>query len=137
MALIEVCKIGANLLAKHLVKKKHALASCLVSVCCMTIGIVMMLTVKIPVILYICSCVIATSFPLLFVPMFRTFVKKVTSDKYQFDGMSYRDVYIMLGKDAMFLPYFIFPSLITSFVVGLVATAGVGICCTKILKTKK
>ena len=137
MALIEVCKIGANLLAKQLIKRKHALASCMISVCCMTVGIIVMLTVKIPVVLYICSCIIAISFPLLFVPMFRTFVKKVTSDSNQFDGMSYRDVYIMLGKNIMYVPYFIFPSLITSFIVGLAATAGVGFCCTKIIKKQK
>ena len=137
MALIEVCKIGANLLAKQLVKTKHALLSCMTSASCMIAGTVIMMTVKVPVVLYICSCVIAVSFPLLFVPMFRLFVKKVTRDKNQFDGMSYRDVYIMLGKDAMFLPYFVFPNLITSFVVGIAATVGVGVCCTKIIKHKK
>lgn len=137
MALIEVCKIGANLFAKWLVKKNHALLSCLISVFCMTAGTIIMLTIKIPVVLYICSCIIAISFPLLFVPMFRKFVKKVVRDKNQFDGMSNRDIYIMFGKNFMFVPYFIFPNLLISFVVGMIATAGVGVCCYKIIKPRK
>ncbi len=134
--LIEVCKIGANLLAKHIVKKGGAIISCIISVVCLIVGSIIMIVVKNAVVLYICSCIIAVSFPLLFVPMFGAFVKKVAQDQYQFDGMSYRDVYIFLGKDIAFLPYFIFPNLIGQFVVGMLSAVGVGVCCSKIFKNK-
>ena len=69
--------------------------------------------------------------------MFGSFVKKVAGDQYQFDGMSYRDVYIFLGKDIAFLPYFIFPSLVGQFAVGMLSALGVGVCCKNILRNKK
>ena len=133
MALIEVCKIGANLLAKLFVRKKLSLLSTIISICLLVSGCVVMMFVKNSVVLYICSCVVAISFPLLFVPMFSAFVKKVSADNNNFEGMSYRDFYIMTARDIVFLPYFIFPNLIGQFVIGI-ATAGiVGICCKKIL----
>ncbi len=137
MALIEVCKIVANLLAKRLVKKGYSFLSCIISVACLIAGSIIMLVVKNAIVLYICSCVIAISFPLLFVPMFGTFVKKVAHDQYEFDGMSYRDVFILSAKDIMFLPYFAFPSLIGQFVVGIGSAVCVAVCCKKILGEKE
>jgi len=87
--------------------------------------------------LYICSCVIAISFPLLFVPMFSAFVKKITLDNNQFNGMSYRDVYIFFGKNIMYIPYFIFPDLIVSFCIGIISAITVGVTSGYILRKRK
>lgn len=136
MALIEVCKIFANLLGKFFVKKGKPLVSVLVSVSLLISGSLVMIFVKDAIALYICSCVVAVSFPLLFVPMFSLFVKKVKLDKNQFDGMSYRDVYIMLGKDFLYVPYFLFPNLIGQFVVGIISAVVVAVSASKVTKTK-
>lgn len=136
MALIELCKIGANLLAKLLVSKNKSFVSCLISAICFIIGCIVILVVKNAVVLYICSCLIAVSFPLLFVPMFSTFCKKITFDNYQFDGMSYRDVYILPSKCAMFLPYFAWNNLIGQFIVGMISCVTMCGCCYKISKEK-
>ena len=137
MALIEVCKIFANLLGKLFVKKGKPFVSVMVSVCLLVAGSLVMIFVRDAIALYICSCVVAISFPLLFVPMFSAFVKKVREDKNQFDGMSYRDVYIMLGKDILFVPYFIFPSLIGQFVVGIGSAVVVAISAYKATRKKE
>lgn len=136
MALIELCKIGANLLAKLLVKKNLAIVSTIASVVFLTAGCLVMMFVKNAVVLYVCSCCVAVSFPLLFVPMFSTFVKKVAQDNNQFDGMVERDIYIMLSKNIVFLPYFIFPNLLGQFVIGIISAGMVAICSKKILSKK-
>ncbi|MBO5344825.1 MAG: hypothetical protein J6A51_02905 [Clostridia bacterium] len=134
MALIEVCKIGANLLAKQLVLKKKAKLSCFVSATCFSIGSIVMMTVRVPVVLYICTCAIAISFPLLFVPMFRLFIKKIVRENNQFDGMSYRDVYIAAARPIVFAPCLLISNLMIPFALGLCAAVGIGVCCNKVVK---
>lgn len=136
MALIEICKIGANLFAKWLVKKKRELVCVLISVALMISGVNVMMIVKNAVVLYVCSCMIGVSFPLLFVPMFSLFVKKLKDENNRFDGMSYRDVYIMFGKEIIYLPFFAIPNLICQFVIGIGAAAAVGVSSSKILVAK-
>lgn len=136
MALIEVCKIGANLLAKFLVKKNKEIISVVSSVTLMISSVLVMIFVKNAVVLYICSCIVGVSFPLLFVPMFSCFCKKLRDDNNRFDGMSYRDVYIMFGKQFIYLPFFAFPSLIFQFAIGIGAAVTVGVSSAKILVAK-
>ena len=119
MVLVEVCKIGSNLLAKFLVKRKLSVLSCCVSVAIFLIGCVVILIVKVPIVLYVCSCLIAISFPLLFVPMFGAFCKKLRYDDNQFDGMVYRDCYILPAKDLMYLWWFAFPIFELQFAIGI------------------
>lgn len=137
MAAIEVCKIAANLFAKFLIKKNKSAISICFSAVLLVIGSVLMLTIKNAVVLYVCSCVIAVSFPLMFVPMFSCFVKKLTKENNRFDGMSYRDVYIMFSKEIMFVPYFVIPSLIGQFVVGMISAAVMAGTAVKILVAKQ
>ena len=133
MALIEVCKIGSNLLAKFMVKHNKSVFSVWISSACLTVGSVLMMIVKDALVLYICSCIIAVSFPLMFVPMFSAFVKKVAAENNQFDGMSYRDVYIAMSRGIMFVPFFVIPSLIAQFLIGIGGTIAVSFSSTKIL----
>lgn len=137
MALVEVCKIGANLFAKFLVKHERQVVSVIVSVSLMVAGVIFMIFVKSPLVLYVCSCVVGVSFPLLFVPTFSCFVKKLKNDNNRFDGMSYRDVYIMFGKQFIYAPFLLFPSLIMQFVIGIGAAAIVGVSSVKNLVVKK
>jgi len=137
MALIELSKIFANLLGKFFVKKGKPFISVLVSVAFLVAGTIVMIFVKDAVALYICSCVVAISFPLLFVPMFSAFIKKIKTDKNQFDGMSYRDVYISFGKEFLFVPYFLIPYLIGQFVVGSASAVVVAFSAYKPAKEKK
>ena len=137
MALIEVCKIGANLFAKFLVKHEKQLLCMLFSLTLMVTGVILMIFIKNSVALYVFSCVIGVSFPLLFVPMFSSFCKKLKNDNNRFDGMSYRDIYIMFGKQFIYAPFFVFPSLIFQFVIGIGAATVVGVSCSKILVANK
>lgn len=137
MALIELCKIGSNMFANFLVKKNREVLSVVISSICMIVGVIVIMIVKVPVVLYVCSCVIAVSFPLLFVPMFAAYVKKLTKDNNQFDGMTSRDIYIMFAKEILFLPYLVVPSFLGQFVIGIGAAALISVCATKILVDKK
>lgn len=136
MALIEVCKIGSNLLAKFFVSKNKSIVSVFISVLLLSSSVVVMMFVENRALLYICSCLIGVSFPLLFVPMFSCFVKKLKNDNNRFDGMSYRDVYIMLGKEFIYLPFFIISSLMGQFVIGIAAAILISVFSTKILLDK-
>lgn len=137
VALIEVLKIFANMFAKYLVKHNKALLSTLLSVSAFMIGSVLILIIKVPVVLYICTSLIAISFPLIFVPMFGTYCKKLKADGNQFDGMSLRDIYILNSKSIMYLPYFAFPNLLGQFIIGMVSGVTVGVSSFMILKKPK
>lgn len=119
MALIELCKIGANMLAKFLVLKNKAIVSVFISVFLFVSSAIIILFANNEVLLYISSCLIGVSFPFLFVPTFSSFVKKLKNDNNRFDGMSNRDIYICLGKEIIYLPYFLFLSLVSQFIIGI------------------
>ncbi|MDE6583629.1 MAG: MFS transporter [Clostridia bacterium] len=134
MVLVEACKVGANLFAKFLVKKKLSFLSCCISVVTFLAGCIVILIVKVPVVLYICSCLIAISFPLLNVPMFGVLCKKLRFDNNQTDGMFYRDVYILPSKDIMLVWWFAFPIFELQFAVGMAGSLGMLICSRLVLK---
>lgn len=136
MVLIELCKVGANLFAKFMLHHNKAFLSCCISIACFLIGCIIILVVKNAVVLYICSCLVAISFPLLFVPMFSIFCKIISKDNYQFNGMTYRDIFILPSKCIMLMPYFALPNLIGQFIIGMLASIGMGVCCKFILKEK-
>ncbi|MBP3431593.1 MAG: hypothetical protein J6K39_01925 [Clostridia bacterium] len=137
MALIELCKIGANLLAKLLVKKNLSILSVFLSTGMAIASCVTMIFVKDPLLLYICSCCIGVSFPLLFVPLFSLYVKKIAKDNNQFDGMTYRDFYILTFREVLFLPYYAFPNLLLQLVIGIVSSAGLAATAVRLIKTKE
>lgn len=119
VALIEVCKIGANLFANFLVKKDKRFLSNLIGGCCFLMGCIVILIVKVPVILYICSCLIAISFPLTFVPAFSTFCKKVSKQNTCFNQMVYRDVVILGARPLGMVPYFVLQTIVGQFCIGM------------------
>ena len=137
MALTEVCKIGANMLAKFFVSKNKAIVSVFISVFLLSSSAIIMMFTNNEGLLYVCSCLIGVSFPLLFVPTFSSFIKKLKNDNNRFDGMSYRDVYICVGKEVIYLPYFLLPTLIGQFVIGIGAAVLILVFSGKILVDKK
>jgi len=137
MALIEVCKIGANILAKFLVNKKLSFLSVIISISAMTISFAGMLISTNPLLLYIFSCCLGVSFPLLFVPMFSSFIKKIVKDHNHFDGMTYREAYIFSCRGFLYVPYFVIPSFTAQFILGFVCAGCIGFTSYKILNDKK
>lgn len=134
LALIEVFKILSNMLAKFLVKRNKSFLSCCISIVLFLVGCIIILTIKSPIVMYICSYIIAVSFPLLFVPMFSKFCKTIQKDNNQFAGMTYRDIFIIPTKCIGYIPYFFTPSLTLQFVISMIASLGMGVCCKFILK---
>lgn len=136
VALIEALKMLANMLAKKLVKTGDSKLSVLLSLICFFIGSIVIMIVKVPVVLYICSSLIGVSFPLLFVPMFRLYCQNISGD-YLFDGMIYRDTYILGTRPVLYLPYFAIPSFITLFCIGLASAGSMGYISIKLLNNQK
>lgn len=136
VALIEALKMLANILAKKLVKTGHSKLSVVLSLICFFIGSIVIMIVKVPVVLYICSSLIGVSFPLLFVPMFRLYCQNISGD-YLFDGMIYRDTYILGTRPVLYLPYFAIPSFITLFCIGLASAGSMGYISIKLLNDQK
>lgn len=135
VALIEVLKMLSNMLAKKLVNTNHAKLSVLLSAICFFCGSIVIMIVKIPVVLYICSSLIGISFPLLFVPMFQLYCKSIEGE-YLLDGMTDRDVCILGARPILYLSYFALPSFITLFCIGLSSAVGMEYVSIKLLNQK-
>lgn len=135
VALIEVLKMLSNMFAKKLVNTNHAKLSVFLSAICFFTGSIVIMIVKIPVVLYICSSLIGISFPLLFVPMFQLYCKDIEGE-YLLEGMTYRDVCILGARPILYLSYFVLPSFITLFCVGLSSAVGMGYVSIKLLNQK-
>ncbi|MBQ3493819.1 MAG: MFS transporter [Clostridia bacterium] len=134
LALIELCKIAVNVLSKFLLKKSRSWWGIVLACVLFVAGFVMILFVKNQIVLYVASCVISITYPLVHVPTLSVFLKKVEADGNQFDGLVMRDVYIQMAKPVLFVPYFVFPSLVGQFVVGIGATIGMIFASKKFLK---
>lgn len=135
IVLIEIFKIGATILANFLTRKNLALWSVFTSLVAIFVSCTIIIFVRNALTLYICSCCLGVSFPLLFVPLFALFVKKTKQDNNVLNGMSCRDIYIFGFKNTLFLPYLIFPNFIVQFVLGIAISIALGFTTTKIIKT--
>lgn len=137
MALIEALKILSNIIAKKLVNSGHSTVSIILSVVCFSIGCVVFLFVKIPVVLYICSSLISISFPLVFVPIFKLYCKDINKNNYTFDGMIYRDCFICVGFVLMWaISYISDANFYLLFSVGILSIIGILITSIRLLHQK-
>ena len=134
LVLIEICKIGANLLAKFLIGKNLSKISIIISILISILSFFIIIFIKNAFVLYICSCLLGISFPLLFVPMFSIFVKKVLSDNNQFNGLTYRDVYIFSCRSFIYFPYILLPNLVVQFVLGIICSTSIIYSTNKIIQ---
>lgn len=121
MALVELMRILSNFLAKWLVKKKKQRLSCILSCSLFLLSLVTVMFVKIPVVLYICSCLCSICFPLTFVPMFKKYCIYLNENNNTLDGMVVRDCEIFSFRPALYLISLLDTSMYFSFGAGLVS----------------
>lgn len=122
IALIELLKIFANYCAKYLVGKgKHKLC-CIISCVIYLVSLLGLMIFKIPVLLYVFSCMTAVSFPLTFVPMFKMYCNYLTKTNNVFDGLVYRDLDIFSARPLMYATAFLGLGLLPSLILGVIST---------------
>lgn len=136
LVLIEICKIASNILAKLLVDRGKSLLSALISISIMSASFILLLFIKNNIVLYVCSCTLGVSFPLVFVPMLSAYTKKISHEDNQFDGMTIRDVFIFIPRGPVYLPYLFFPNFILQFGIGIACAGSMIFTTTKVLKQK-
>lgn len=137
IVLIEFFKICSNALASYLTKKNLGLLSIIISLAITLASFMIIIFIRNSLALYICSCCLGIGFPMLFVPLFAIFVKKVSYLGCQFQQMSYRDVYIFSFRAVVFVPYLAFPNFLLQFVAGTILSVTLGLTSGKIFKNKK
>lgn len=121
LALVECMRILSNYLAKWLVKINKERLSCIISCSVYFISSICLVIFKVPVVLYICSCLCSLSFPLTFVPMFKKYCNYLTVTDNIFSGMTERDVEIFSCRPIAYAFYFIGLGLYPSFAFGITA----------------
>ena len=119
IAIIELCKILANMLANVFVNRGHYKLSCTLSSAIFLGCLVGILCIKNAVVLYVLSCAIAISFPLCFVPMFYVFCDKIMHNKSVHRDMIDRDMDIFVIRPIYYGAYFVVGSLTPCIVFGL------------------
>lgn len=137
IALIELFKVLANYLAKFFVKhNKQLLCSC-ISTVLFLVSTILIMIFKTPIVLYILSCLISVTFPLVFVPMFHSFCTQINQDNNIIQGHFVRDCYIFSGRvPACTLLYF-FPNFYFGFGIGIGAIIVMFVIEFSLLKSKK
>ncbi|MBQ7307352.1 MAG: MFS transporter, partial [Clostridia bacterium] len=123
IALIELLKMFANHFANTMVKLNKAFLCCTISFSIFMISIIGLLTLKNPILLYILSCMTSVAFPLTFVPMFKKFCLLIGQYNCIFDEMTYRDIYIFIGKLPIYASFFTFFSLTPCLLFGVFSTS--------------
>jgi hypothetical protein len=121
MALVEVGKILANILSKYIYGKGKPYISVLIYCVLYLVSIILIMTIKSPVGLFIVSSIMGITFPLVFVPLFKTFCNQINKDNFQFRGMINRDFYILTFRPVLYLPYLLIPNFLVQFGIGLVS----------------
>lgn len=121
MALVELMRILSNYIAKYLVKINKQRLSCIISCSIFLVSLICLVTFKIPVLLYICTCLCSISFPLTFVPMFKKYCNYLIETDNIFDGMTERDLEIFSFRPLVYLAALTGLGMYPSFVLGLIA----------------
>jgi len=137
LVVVELLKIAMNYISQLMVKHKLDIYCVCVGAVLFMSSIVVMLLVKIPVVLYIFSCVASISFPLTFVPMFRMYSKYLRDTDNVFNGMLYRDYEIFAGRPALYALSFLGLGLLPSMVMGVVAVPVMLVSEIKLIKLNK
>ena len=122
LALIEVAKLIANYTAKYLISRKKGFLGCCICVALFITSSVMIIFVKLPIVLYVLSCVLGISFPLIFVPMFSCFCKCLKLNNDMNSEMLKRDVCVLTPRSLFIGSYFLFNSFYGFFGIGIVVS---------------
>ena len=137
IALVEIFKIASNIVGNHFVKQGKYKLCCIVSSIIFILCLSGIVIIKIPLVLYILSCVISISFPLCFVPMFHLFCDKINLNKSLNRDMIDRDVDIFAIRPVFYISYFIGFSLIPCIVLGFAGSILQFICQMNIIDEEK
>lgn len=137
MALVELMRILSNYIAKYLVKINKQRLSCIISCSIFLVSLICLVTFKIPVLLYICTCLCSISFPLTFVPMFKKYCNYLTETDNIFAGMTERDLEIFSFRPVVYLAALAGLGMYPSFSLGLIAMIIMFTCQMKLTKQSK
>lgn len=137
IVIVEVLKIAMNYVSQILVKHKLELWGVSIGALLFMSSILVILFVKIPVVLYIFSCVASVSFPLTFVPMFRMYSKRLRDTDNVFNGMLYRDYEIFAGRPFLYALSFIGFGLFPTMVAGVAIVPAMLISEIKLIKEER
>ena len=136
IAVVEVFKILANLIAKNLVNKKLFKLSCIISSIIFTASLICLLLFKNTTILYIFSSIIAISFPMSFVPLFYIFCRQSPDQSSTVTDMTLRDIDIFAPRPLYYGLYFV-GGFLTPILLGVTSSITMLICQIKIINSHK
>ena len=137
IGIIELLKVCANILGKYFVNTGRYRISCIISSIIFLISLTLILIIKIPVVLYILSCIIAISFPLCFVPMFHLFCAKIKANQSLTRDMIGRDIDIFMIRPIYYASYFISSTIIPCIILGFVGVIIQSICQLRIINEEQ
>lgn len=123
LALVALCKILANYIAKLLTNKRKQVVCFVINFVIFLSSLICMMCIHNSVILYIFSCLCSVAFPFTFVPMFKLFCENVRGNNSALNDMVLRDVYIFSGRPVVYA-FSMILSMFPGFVFGIFATAG-------------
>ena len=136
IALVEVFKIIANLLAKKLINKNHFKLSCIISSIIFISSLICLLLFKNSTILYIVSSIVAISFPMTFVPLFYIFCKQSKTKADTVADMTLRDIDIFTPRALYYGLYFI-GGFLAPLLLGVASSITMLACQIKTINTHK
>lgn len=137
LALVALCKILANFVAKILIGKRKQIVCFVINFLILSISMICVMIVKNPTILYILSCLCSVAFPFTFVPMFKLFCEDIREKCSAFGDMTRRDVDIFSLRPVVYGSSIIGLGMYPCFVLGILATTVMFACEVKLDKKQK
>ena len=113
--------ILANYTAMFLEKKGHGKLNVILGSILGFVSMILIITLKTPVLIYSFSVTASFGFTLIFSFMFHEFVKDQRAKGYYENSVFYRDSYQTFARGAVASVFLIFPSFIVMFVIGIVS----------------
>ena len=137
IALVELFKMGSNYFCKFLISRSQQILCVSISAAIFFTCSVLLLIIKIPVVLYILSCLINVAFPLTFVTLFKMFCDRIECDNHLLSGISDRDIYIFYGKFPIYTIYYLIPNITACIIIGIAGGIAMYITQLKVIKSEK
>ena len=137
LALVALCKILANFVAKILIGKRKQIVCFIINFLVLTVSMICVMIVKDPATLYVFSCLCAVAYPFTFVPMFKLFCENIRGKCSAFNDMTRRDVDIFSLRPVVYGSTLIGLGMYPCFVLGVLATTVMFAFEVKLDKTQK
>ncbi len=136
IALVELFKIIANIIAKKLISKKLLKTSCIISFVIFILSLAAILIFNNATLLYIFSSIIAISFPLSFVPLFYIFCKQANTQSETISDMALRDIDIFAPRTLYYATFFI-GGFMAPILLGFASGISMLVCQIKTINSHK